>query len=315
MQNALSTSVASMGYEYDTNEQTGRFYLNYSYLGWYPVIDLTAYTSLRRYHGLDQNQQDFSFPWRENSFYVSMSVPLTFRHRQYFYGIIPRVRTGILQALVVDDSPDFLEDNNVLNMQYRMLFYRQRFSVARDIRPRWGQILDVNFRHTPFGGADMGYVVSARAIGFFPGILRHHSLQLGAAWQQQQAGERLPNRIRYTFPNLINYPRGISGQFHQEVYSFSADYALPLFYPDLSLPPVIFLQRVSMNLFTDYALARTGAPDDDTRTEDVFNTIGVDLLADMHLLRFVSRLSAGGRFTYEPSTGNITYQALIGIRF
>ena len=317
-QNKLSTSFATLGYEYDLNEETGKYFVNYSYQGWYPVVDLQAETSERRSYYRDQQQQLIAFPWRENSMRLGLTLPLTFRRKQYFFGVSPTVRTAIIQALAVQDSPDALQNNDIWNMQYRLLAYRQVFSVRRDLRPRWGQILDINYRHTPFGGADMGHVFAARAIGFFPGLVRHHSLRLGAAYQQQQRGPRLTNRINYTFPNLIPYPRGISGQFHDELLSFSADYAFPLFYPDWSLPPVLFLQRVSMNLFADYAWGeRWVTPENggSMLVGEAFNTFGVDVTGNMHLLRFLAPITLGGRLAFEPATGNVSYQLIYGISF
>jgi hypothetical protein len=317
-QNKLSTSFATLGYEYDLNEETGKYFVNYSYQGWYPVVDLQAETGERISYYRDQEQQLIALPWRENSLRLGLTVPLTFRRNNYFYGLMPTIRTGIIQARTVAGSPDALQNNDIWNMQYRLLAYRQVFSVRRDMRPRWGQILDVNYRHTPFGGADMGYVVSARATGFFPGLVRHHSLRLGAGYQKHQRGPRLTNRINYTFPNFIPYPRGIRAQFHEDLLSISADYAFPLFYPDWSLPPILYLQRLSMNLFADYAWGeRWETPEngESVRVGETFNTFGVDVTGNMHLLRFLAPITLGGRIAFEPATGNFTYQLIYGISF
>ncbi|MFO7978301.1 MAG: hypothetical protein R6U64_06535, partial [Bacteroidales bacterium] len=253
LQNKLSTSFASLGYQYDVNEQTGKYYLNYTYRGWYPVMELQAETSERNSLFRDQNQQIIQLPWRENSVQLAVSVPLSFRRYNYFYGVTPSVRTGWIQSGPVQQSRQYLEEQNIWNVQYRLAAYRQVFSVRRDIRPRWGQVVDINFRHTPFEGGEMGYIFSSRLVGYFPGLINHHSLQLSGAYQKQQRGNPVDNRLFYTFSNMINYPRGIAGQYHEELYSFSADYGFPLFYPDWSLPPVLYLQRVRMNLFADYA--------------------------------------------------------------
>jgi hypothetical protein len=161
-------------------------------------------------------------------------------------------------------------------------------------------------------------VVSARATGFFPGLVRHHSLRLGAGYQKHQRGPRLTNRINYTFPNFIPYPRGIRAQFHEDLLSISADYAFPLFYPDWSLPPILYLQRLSMNLFADYAWGeRWETPEngESVRVGETFNTFGVDVTGNMHLLRFLAPITLGGRIAFEPATGNFTYQLIYGISF
>ena len=316
LQNHLSTSFASLGYEYDVNDETGRYYLNYSYHGWYPVVDLQAETSLRTAY-YSENQRLIPFPYRDNRMLLGLSVPLAFRHQEYGYGVIPFLRTGIIQTKPVEGSPRRLRDNNMWNMEYRLVAYRQRFSVRRDMRPRWGQTLDVNYRHTPFGGGDMGYVFASRIIGLFPGLMNHHSLMVSAAFQKRERGQGNEPKIYYSFPNLINFPRGISGQAHEQLISFSADYALPLFYPDWSLPPFLYLQRVSMNLFTDYALAEqmvTAGNNLSLQTRN-FHTMGFDITGNMHLFRFFNPISAGGRFILRPATGQVQMQLIWGIRF
>ncbi len=316
-QNPLSTSVAELGYAYDLNEELGRFFLNYSYYGLYPVLDLRAETGLRRSFYRPQQNPDERIPflWREYEASLGVRIPLQFRKGPVFYGITPSIRPGITQVAGTADSPDFFLDNAFYTMSYRLTGYRQLRSVVRDLGPRSAQVVDLNYRHTPFGGTDMGSVLSGRLIWYFPGLIRHHSLRLSAAYQQQEEGTPKEQSINYIFPNLINYPRGISGRYDKRTYSFSADYAFPVAYPDWALSSLVYIKRISLNLFADYAQATSRVvppeeeedPFDDT---DNLQSFGADILNDVHLLRFFAPVTLGLRTIYLPETDDFEFRLL-----
>ncbi len=317
-QNILSTAFAVLGYEYDPNEQLGKYRLNASYLGLYPALEVTAETGTRRSRYRDTHGGESPFLWRENTVKLGASVPLSFRKGPFFSGITPSVRAGLIQAASTKDTPAFFRNNSVQTLEYRVLAYRQVLSVRRDLRPRWAQVLDLNYRHGPFGKTNMGSVASARLLGFFPGVLAHHSLRLSAAYQKHWRGDIRENTINYTFPNLVNYPRGVTGRQDDRLYSFSADYAFPLFYPDWSLPPVLYLKRVYANVFIDHARAgnRERQPDGDFR--DLKNSLssgGIDLVGTMHLFRFFAPLELGVRAIFRPEDSTVRFEFLGRISF
>jgi hypothetical protein len=315
-QNALSTSMAQFGYEYDLNEELGKFFVRYSYLGLYPVIDITAESGLRRAFYLDQQDERQPFLWRENTISTSISLPLQYRHGPYFFGLNPSLRPGITKVASTDDSPEFFNENEVYTMAYRVWGYWQRRSVMRDIRPRWGQVLDINYRHTPFRGTDMGSVAAARLINFLPGLAQHHSLRISAAYQEQVQGVSKDNTINYMFPNLINYPRGITGRGDLSAWSFSADYAFPLAYPEWTIPSLLYIKRLSINLFADYANAtHRVVPDEEDNQEpylvkDDLWSLGIDFMSDVHVFRFFAPMNIGLRSSYLPGEERFDFRFL-----
>lgn len=317
-QNALSTSITELGYEYDLNEELGRFFINYSYYGLYPKLDLKAASGLRRAFYTYENQPDTRHPflWRENSLDLGISIPLRFHSGHLLYGITPLVRPGITKVARTDDAPGFFRENEVFTMAYRFTAYRQHRRVARDMGPRFAQFVDLSLRHTPFGRADMGSVKTARLILYFPGVIRHHSLRLSAAYQEHDRGTPKENTINYLFPNLINYPRGITGRYDKQTYSFSADYSFPLAYPEWTIPSVLYVKRLSMNLFADYAQAtRTVKPNesDPYTVKDDLYSIGADFVSDVHILRSFAPIDLGLRSIYLPVEERLEFRLLFVI--
>ncbi|MDW7761511.1 MAG: hypothetical protein SCM96_12875 [Acidobacteriota bacterium] len=317
-QNILSTAFFAGGYSYDPNERLGKYYLDASWLGWYPALDLTAETGLRRSHYLDGLGNRVPFVWRENAVKFGVGLPLSTRRGSCFYGLSPSIRGGVIQAASADGTPAFFRDNAVQTLEYRILAYHRVLSSARDLRPRWAQALDLNYRQTPFGKTDMGSVASARAVVVVPGLAKHHSLRLSAAYQKHVRGELIPDTINYTFPNLVNYPRGVTAREDDNLASVSADYAFPLFHPDWSLPPVIYLKRIHLNLFADHARAGNNLPMPDgtvRKTRETLNALGLDLVGTLHLFRIFSPLDLGVRAIYRPEERTIRFDFLVAVGF
>jgi hypothetical protein len=314
-QNALSTSVLSMGYAFDINEELGKYFINYSYSGLFPVIDILAESGLRRSFYRSEQEGAVPFLWRENSAKLGISAPLSSSCGTFFWGLQPGVRAGLIEVARSSDTPAFFRGNTIRTLEYRMFAYRQQRMPQRALKPRIGQILDLNYRHTPLGGADMGWTASARLMQYVPGLARHHSLRLSAAWQYFERGTPLEQTINYNFPVMINYPRGVHNRKDDQVVSLSADYTLPLLHPDWNIPSLLFIKRIYANLFTDYAYTwRVDNPENDaTEVEEELYTLGIDLLGNMHLLGIFTPLEIGLRSIYHPMEKDFSFQLLFSI--
>ncbi len=308
-QNMLSTSFATLGYVYDLNDEAGKWKIQYSYKGFYPVIDFVAETGARKGY-YTQDDVVKSFPWQETIVGAGIRVPLSFNRYAFQFRVEPSIRKVWMNVKMDSDSPDFLRDNKIRRMEYRLTSSWYRRTTARDIMPRLGQFFDINYRNTPFKNGDMGSVFSARAIQYLPGIFKHHSIRLSASYQERTKGVPTENTINYSFPNLINYPSGITGQYHQQLQSYQANYALPLFYPDLSIPPLFYIKRVWSSMFYDYAVGKNN-----DEPSDYFNVAGFSLYSDMHIFRFLYPFTLGGRLSYDLRKEDIYFNFLFNVNF
>ncbi len=317
-QNMLSTSFASFGYEHDLNEALGKYFVKYSYEGLYPVFDLTASTALRRSNYRSSDGALVPFLWREKSWKLGFRVPMTFQKGAFHMGLTPSVQTGFTKVASISDSPVFFQENDIRTLEYRLFSFRQHRTVARDIRPRWGQILDLNYRHTPFAGGDMGEVFATRLALFMPGLLPHHSLRLVGSYQQRQEGVPSSQTINYTFSNLIAYPRGISGRFDDRVVALAVDYAFPVTYPDWRIPKLLFIKRVSSNFFYDHASVRYSEQDSSQQVrslEGQLGSMGIDLMAHTHLFQFIFPIDLGVRAYLPSDKETLQFQFLWSVSF
>ena len=121
---------------------------------------------------------------------------------------------------------------------------------------------------------------------------------------------------RPAFINLMNMPRGLQRTIYGEILRrYSADYVLPILYPDLEIGSLLYLKRIRGALWTDYMVGTNVIIyDPDPHYEDKnYLTYGVDLVADMNIFRIPFPLSLGGRFSYEPETGQTGFEVIFSI--
>lgn len=305
-QNALSTMFAGAGWEYDINEETGKFYTTLSYQGWYPVLDLrftagnrAAYT---QYHG---SSATFRYTWQETNFSAVVSIPWNFSHGRYSRSVEPAIGTTLIGVKHNASTPKSFTTGLIQTMDYRFKAYQYQHSNQKDVYPRFGQQIALTFRHTPFGYNDMGSVFDAAANLFFPGIIRHQGIRVYAGYQQRHDNDV----SSYSFSNLIAYPRGYTGAYDEELLSLSFNYIFPVCYPDFSMGSLIYLKRLKMALYYDWANGKNPGYINE------YQSIGGELTADFHFLRFVFPLDMGVRSIYHPATGNWGFEFIYSIAY
>jgi len=114
----------------------------------------------------------------------------------------------------------------------------------------------------------------------------------------------------YMFRNQIPLPRGQSVSRFQNFYSMSANYALPIWYPDVNLGPLLNVQRVRVNAFFDYGFGsslRYGEP----ISQDYVST-GAEVKFDINVLRLLPQFDIGFRYSYGIKPYASEFEILIG---
>ena len=296
-QNALSTAIATVGYAYNTNEQTGRFHADLSYLGWYPAMDLKFSTGMRA--ALDSNARRYT--WNESNMKFSTYVPLKFNNGKYFIGIRPEIGLNFDQITHNASTDTRLIEGTIRSVSYRLYAYNYIKSNSKDMAPRWGQTVDLNFRHTPFGDNNLGSIGSVETMLYFPGIGRHHSLRIYGGLQQRNPGD-------YSYASLVSYPRGYYYRDDDNLMSLGFNYKLPLLYPDLTIGPLLYIKRLKANFFFDYAKG-----DEGPHQSQYMRSLGTEITADMHVMRFLLPFDMGARIAYRPDNESVAIEFLFSV--
>jgi hypothetical protein len=288
-QNKLSTLFTTLGWEYDINRRTGNWYADLSFRGWYPIFDFRFDYGPRR--GITQDSIEITY--KETSFRLMARLPLNLSSGKWIRWLQPAVASTYYLVNDLMNYPDDAFRGHIRSLDYSLFWSNEVLSTAKDIYPRWGQTLVLNYRHTPLGGYDLGDIKAVRTEFYFPGIGRHHNFFCKASWQQTTGGD-------FRFSDIISYPRGIVDALDDELLSASVNYTLPLAYPDFSIGPVIYMKRLWCTLFYDHTWGWN------TRFADnLYQTVGLELYTDVHIFRFMAPFSLGGRLSYNFRSGTL----------
>ena len=297
-QNVLSTTVATLSYLYDVNEETSKIQLGFDYYGWYPLISFTADYGGRKSIYKTEEGEYVNLKWRETNLSLRLSVPLNFTNSKWAKGVRPSV--GIDQKFLKMDKDigyQFKTDRFTSPI-YCLYAYNQHKTSMKDLYPKWGQIIDIIYRHTPWTEsvnsqlALIGYL-------YFPGILNHQGIKIYGGYQKTETAN-------YPYSNLLAVPRGYTNISYPEYFSIRSDYAFPIAYPDWNVPGAFYLKRIYSKVFYDYM---QGYSDD--KITDLSST-GIELYTDWNFLSIMINVNLGVRASYLISGDNWHYEFLIG---
>jgi hypothetical protein len=227
-------------------------------------------------------------------YHLRTYVPLFFDRGKYITYLQPQVEYQ-------RNSTHFFINgtgHNTLNYLHSYLYATRYLRMShRDLFPRFGGFVSASYTNSLWDEGQMGSMFSLQGGLYIPGIGSHHHLLLKGGWQKQDPG------LYYIPINRIDFPRGYPSAISGEINSFSADYALPLAYPDWSWEPVIYLKRIRADLFYDWSYGTDIREGSDKRYTGTYQSAGVELMADFHAARIIFPLSAGVRMGYLLNTG------------
>ncbi|MCS7018793.1 MAG: hypothetical protein RMJ87_12445 [Cytophagales bacterium] len=295
--NLLSTAITTVGYRFNTNEQTGSWFAQLSYQGFYPIIDLNLSSTERR-SNVRVNNQVSELQFTENVANLGMRIPLTLTRSRFLRSAslsaaVSYRQTGNFRGQFADRFREGELWTGGASFNYAATLRR----AERDIVSRLGFTYAL-FGRQVFASSDFeGGQLAMQGQIFLPGLLRHHALTLRGAMQYEQ-------QSNYRFTSPILFARGYAYRSHEWYYGSAIEYRLPLWYPDISLGPVANLQRIKAMLFYDYAFA-------DRNTS--YQTLGIDLTTDFNLGRMAQLLfDAGIRLMYFPQTRTTGIELVVG---
>lgn len=310
-QNTLNTAIMQAGWYYDKGYHHGK--LSFTYQGWFPVVNIAA----------DYGDKAFDMAWAQNDkgqqvtrgYYTDHTyleaeariyLPFNLTRNHRIRGIQPAVSYYFTNNRYQEyGSREFHAFQYVLP---EILFYNYRRKAQRDILPRNGYQLRLQYLTTPFNKENYGALYAGRLTTYWPGILRNHGLMLRFGYQYQE----LDGKALYLPKHLLEKPRGYNFQYqtHRQ-WAFKADYALPIFSPDFSIGSLIYIRRMRANLF--YDLSRNQARSKGAWTTQ--SSFGTDLIFDWNVLRISYPITTGVRLIQPIDYGKFQVEALFSISF
>lgn len=298
----LQTTTLSASGIYNNNERKWRFVTRASYQGFFPIVDASYGFGVRTVDVISP-QGTRTYGWDENNIKVGLRVPLYLTNSKYTRKAEARISTQYI-AVQNYDVPvvelTHVRNGEFVAMEYEASFQHLLKKSFLDLNSRWGQTLDVNYKHTPFIGDYKGDQFSAESSLFFPGVFNHHSVRLRAAYQFNENSE-------YEFSSPITFTRGFSYISFDQFTNLSFNYKMPVIYTDLHLGPIFNLQRIYVNGFYDYGIGQN-----DNQSNVDLKSFGAEVSFNFNVFRLLPLFDMGVRYSYLPDLEDQVVEVIFG---
>jgi hypothetical protein len=312
-QNALNTAITQAAWYYSNGNHHAM--LGFTYQGWFPVINLD----------IDYGGKAFNARWSTNEkgdnvfllYHTNRDflearlqayLPLNLTTNHYIRGIQPSITYYFTNNLYQSYGA---KQKWMIYFQYllsEIRLYNYRKMAQRDILPRLGYQLRLQYLNMPFNSTNYSNLYAARLTTYWPGIMPNHSLMLRTAYQYQ------PDNGKPLFipQQLLESPRGHSYLYRTlQQAAMKVDYAFPIATPDLTLSSLAYLRRLRANLFYDLTYNQESKQHGWT----VQSSYGGDLVIDWNALQLSLPLTTGIRVIRPVASGITQVEALFSVSF
>lgn len=286
--NVLNTLGATAAYRFNPVRNTHGFDVGASYAGLFPIFDVGLRMGSDAATYEDSTGAALPYTWRERSVTVAARVPLTTLRGLAVQQVLA---SASLSHTQIDDQPvRFVLDNNngVLRTAGYTLFAAHSEPAAYRDLVGTGIYALGRYRHTPLGGDYKGHTYLLQTGASVRGPLPHHGVSAIAALEEQRPGN-------YAYSSVLPFARGYDAQARFRIWRAGASYALPLWYPDLSVGPLLFVRRLQAEGFGDYSVGYSAGG----RNKTFYRSAGVELTTDFVPFSINQTWRAGVRYTYR----------------
>lgn len=318
-QNKLTTAITQFGFNYSTLNQTGKWIGKFQYSGWYPVLSFygdygkerdSYYQIIRR---TDSNDVVTGVDTIAVTYYqkvmnlkLDAAIPFNFSHGKMYRLFQPEMQIGYSHYWEDKSIASEIFSGNYIPLTIRLYAYNLKQQSHRDIQPGWGQVVEFNYRSTPFGDKELGKIVSAEGSIYLPGFVPNQGMKFYSGYQQKISRD-------HYFNDLVYYPRGYSNIENNRLITLRSDYAIPLFSPDWHLWHLYYLKRVTVRLHYDYARVSALIHPTGSTIEKTMSSTGAELLTECHFLRFIAPVKIGLRESYLIEPGSLASEFIISV--
>lgn len=286
--NVLNTVFGIAGAYYDINERKYSTNVTTRFSRFYPLMDIAgAYAQRNVFYQAFESYDE----WTELRGKLSMTLPLNFSRGIYQRGL--NLSPSYTYTYIIDKDLRYINESSTgtfSSLQYTATYYNFRNMAMRDIDPKFGQFVYVGYKHTPFTQINQGYQISVLGSLYFPGIFKHHSINLKAGYEKQRAYDAFD----YWFSTPQSFTRGYDFMAFEEFSKLSIDYKFPVLYPEFGIGSLIYFTRIRAGFFYDYSLMKIlGGINQGT-----FQSTGAEVFLQFYVLRLQQPFEIGARVSY-----------------
>lgn len=309
-QNTLGTLNVSGGANYYQTDDFWRYFVTATYSGFYPVLSFSANwgNDADNYLVFNKNGtfSEKTFYWNEKIFSSSISLPLNFSR----YNINRHLNIAAVFSYYninnkITDNYDDLGNGGFSTISASIGFSNYKTTAYRDFNYRLGFSVNFNAKtsvNSHREAKETDFIINLYLLGL---AKQHYFIISGVTINQNKSKD---TQKLYLFGNSNATVRGYESVRTQSFNKITADYWLPLCYPDAGIPGLIWCKRIKASIFGDVAQSK------------IFNqkynylSYGGKLIFDINFLRIPNDLSIGAWFASPLKENNYSNET-IGLIF
>ena len=298
---------ASVGIRYGMNERVLNQFARLSYQAWYPIIDVNYQMGERQTQLYIDNKRPLDSlrtdQWKQQTWDIGVRIPFNLTHSAYQEYLQVGSNIGFLQVRGYDLPKRYYSEpfnGNYSFVKHQVYYSKLLTKSLWDVQARKGFVFQANWNGTPFRQALQNEMWNVQAQLYIPGFFKHDGIVMRYAYQQESEGN-------YRFPSSINFPRGYLYRSYNQLKTMSLDYRFPIGNTDWNLGRLLYINRLKGNVFGDWCIGK----DNLERTTQTFQSFGVDLSAQFHLLRFSQGFELGVRAMYLSESKSWAFVPLV----
>ncbi len=292
-QNVTNTSFLTLGMRHNPFKKNNTFYFDFQYKGFYPVFHFNA-----SYLPEKITKQRRKIQAHIPQIYTGLEVPFKTNYRAWQVGVSPFVFYS-LDAIYFNRN-SYYRNIAMHSLMYGISTYNIRKTSYRQIVPNWGQMLYFYYKHTPFKNDAHQFL--ARAKLYFPGALHNQSLYFTGTYQQQHSEV-------FDYVGDKTTARGYALYDNDEKYILTANYTMPLLYPDLNIFQFLYIKRIWTNVFYDYSKLYY------KEYNMTLSSVGAEVLFNIHLFRLMVPMQFGIRYARKLETNENYFYPMFKMNF
>ena len=330
--NLFGTVVFNGGHKIDIRDKKHENYFGLSYQAFFPIIDLTFSSSndffnqniiLRNNQGDNDTIYDADINFKVREINSSVKVPLSFTKGKFFTSILgsfgyshQKFKNFYTTALSSESGRFPLTTNRDTRAYLSGLFLysRKHKKSRRQVYSPYEQTLLIEAKSTTTNSDYNGRYFRSDLYFAFPGIKNLHSTRLRFRGESQSNAD-------YLFRNNINFVYGYNNSFRFSTFlGWGLEYELPLLYPDFSIGPLAYIQRVRGMGFINGGTVEGNQNNGGLGFKENPKSIGFGIVLDLNLFRQSFMFDLGIKYAYvygvsdlekgpslEISLGSITF--------
>ena len=239
-ENVLNTFQSELYYLYNQNEKTNAVGFSGVYGALFPYLNFGTELTFNRETVTGNKTRVFN----QLDSRIGLNIPLSYTSGQTFKNF----NVGSFYVLRNEFNNGFFKDSmgntSFSYLQHFVSWSQQVQQALQHIYPRFAYALSSTYRHAISTYEGNQFITNGSL--YLPGLLSAHNLLLTGSFQERDT------LAQVSFGNRFGYSRGYTGRYFSRMWRMSANYHLPLLYPDWGFGNILYLQRLRGNIFYDF---------------------------------------------------------------